>query len=309
MSTIETDAPALAARILDALAARGRDADDDAVLVARAITEAERIGSPEFGLRLLLAALDDPSLEWTPPPVETVGERAVLDASGRFAPLVLATAARLSADRADAGGLGLTVVVSPSGLGRLAPFARAIAERDLVGLVAVGSPPLVAPVAGNSAALGTNPLAAAVPSSAGAVVVDSASSELTRGRWQVLRERGEAVPEGSAIGASGHPVTDPDLVSAFLPRGGLAGMTLALVVEMLTNGAAGIPGSSRENRAAIVLALGSLTQDASLRSVGDDLRERITAAGGYVPGTRAAEADVRFAVDTEQWDRLIVHGK
>ena len=305
MATITIHAEDLEAGILTAFATRGLERDVDAAVAARAIVEAERVGMPEFGLGMLLRALDSTSISWAPADTTTDAQREIIDATSRFAPLVLATAARRSAERATAGGIGLTVVTNPGSLGRLGPYARVIAGRGLVGLVAVGSPPLVAPVGGSKAALGTNPLAAAVPTSTEPVVVDTASSELTRGKWQLLRDEGAPVPPDSAIGADGHPVSDASLVTAFLPRGGIAGMTMALVVEMLTNGVAGIPGSSTDRRAALVLALGSLGSDAELRAVGDDLRARLADAGGYVPGRRAAEAPSEVVVDSDTWSRIV----
>lgn len=280
---ISIDSADLEDLIASALARHGRD-DAAARLVSHALVEAERVGSPEFGLSLLVAAA---VRDWAPAPVSSHGAISSLDAGGRFAPLVVAEAALHSARTANADGIGMTVVVSPGGLGRIAPYARAIADAGVLGLIAVGAPPLVAPHDGTAAALGTNPVAVAFPTEGSPIVLDAASSAITRGRWSRIRSEGGDLPDGVAIDSDGEPTTDPDLVGAFLPRGGLAGTALALVVEALTNGVAGVPGSSSDRRAAMVMAVRSLAIDVDAAAVGEDLRARLEAAGGHVPGSRA----------------------
>ena len=278
----------LEALLRAAFAARGQADDPAARLAAAAIVEAERVGMPEFGLSLALGALESAEVRWGEPPLaQEHGGAVVLDAEGRFAPIVLAQAALLASARVGETGVGIVTVTAPGSLGRIAPFARAVADAGLLGIIAVGSPPLVAPHGGRAPALGTNPVATAIPSSTSPVVVDTSSSLLTKGRWGALRARGERLPEGVAIDAEGQPTTDAELVRAFLPRGGAFGTAMGIVVEMVVNGLTGLLGSSRERRGATVMAMRSLAIDAPLVAVGDDLRQRLEAAGGYVPGSAA----------------------
>lgn len=291
VSNTTVDSNVLEALLRATFVARGQ-ADGPAVrMAAAAIVEAERVGMPEFGLSLALGALESAQVRWDEPPIaDDRGGTVVLDAEGRFAPIVFAQAALLACARVQEGGVGIVAVTAPGSLGRIAPFARAIADAGLLGAIAVGSPPLVAPHGGHTAALGTNPVATAIPSSTTPIVVDTSSSLLTKGRWTQLRARGERVPEGAGLDADGQPTTDAELVRAFLPRGGAFGTAMGIVVEMLVNGLTGLLGSSRERRGATVLAMRSLAIDAPLTAVGDDLRERLHAAGGYVPGSTTPDA-------------------
>lgn len=299
------DSKELEAGLLAAFAARGQAATPAARMAAAAIVEAERLGMPEFGLSLALGALESGAVRWGEPVVAAEqGPAVVLDAEGRFAPIVFAEAALIAEARAHDAGIGIVAITAPGSLGRIAPYARAIAHAGMVGLVAVGSPPLVAPHGGTAAALGTNPVATAMPTSTTPIVVDASSSLLTRGRWSELRARGEAVPEGVAIDADGAPTTDAELVRAFLPRGGAFGSAMGMVVEMLVNGLTGFLGSSTSRRAATVVAVRSLGIDAPLTAVGDDLRERLVAAGGYVPGSNAPDAPGVVHVDAAVLARL-----
>jgi len=295
----------LEAQVLAAFAARGQAPTPAARMAAAAIVEAERVGMPEFGLSLALGGLESADMRWGETvPQDDRGAAIVLDAEGRFAPIVFAEAALIAAARAEAAGIGIVAVTGPGSLGRIAPYARAIASAGLVGLIAVGSPPLVAPHRGNAAALGTNPVATGIPTSTTPIVVDASSSLLTKGRWGELRARGEQVPDGVAIDAAGAVTRDAELVRAFLPRGGAFGSAMGIVVEMIVNGLTGSLGSSRERRSASVVALRSLEIDAPLTAVGDDLRARLEAAGGHVPGSNTPDAAGPVSVSTATLQRL-----
>lgn len=305
MTHTTIDSTELETRLLVAFQSRGLASTPAAVIAAAAMVEAERLGMPEFGISLALGALEANDVRWDQPISRTErGAAIVLDAEGHFAPLVVAEAALIAAARAEAAGIGIVAVTAPGSLGRIAPFARVIADAGLVGLVTVGSPPLVAPHGGVAAALGTNPIAAAIPSSGAPIVVDASSSLLTKGRWSQLRQRGERVPEGVAIAADGQPTRDAELVSAFLPRGGAFGTAMGVIVEMVTNGLTGSFGSARDRRAACVIAMQSLGLDAELSAVGDDLRERLVSTGGYVPGSNAPGSAGPVELDDELLRRL-----
>jgi L-2-hydroxycarboxylate dehydrogenase (NAD+) len=99
----------------------------------------------------------------------------------------------------------------------------------------VASSRLVAPPGGIRPMLGTNPIAFAVPSSRGPIVLDMGTSAYMMTEL-VLRERlGELLPEGVAIGPDGEPTRDPALArrGALLPFGGYKGFGLALMMQAL----------------------------------------------------------------------------
>jgi LDH2 family malate/lactate/ureidoglycolate dehydrogenase len=93
----------------------------------------------------------------------------------------------------------------------------------------------VAPFGGVKAVLGTNPLAIAVPSSRGPVVLDIGTSAYMMTEVMLRERLGELLPEGVAIGPDGEPTRDPALArrGALLPFGGYKGFGLALMIQAL----------------------------------------------------------------------------
>lgn len=287
MAAVEHGEEALQAQVREALLERGAEPGAATDLVAEALVSAELRGMSEFGLSLLRDA--DPvagDLRWTVGPVDLESAVAVVDAEGVFAPIAMAEASLAAAAAAERLGLAMRVVRAPGGLGRLAPYLRAIADRGLIGFAAVGAPPMVAPHGASAAAVGTNPFAVALPTSTTPIVVDAATSALTKGRWSRLRADGGLLPPGTAVDAFGDVTVDPEAAVAILSRGGALGTVTAIVVEALSGGVAGMVGSSPRRRAATIIAIRGLDLEAPVREVGDDLRARLEAAGGHVPGSR-----------------------
>jgi LDH2 family malate/lactate/ureidoglycolate dehydrogenase len=119
--------------------------------------------------------------------------------------------------------------------GRSAYYVEMIANAGLVAIHTASSSRQVAPLGGARAMLGTNPLAIAVPSSHGPIVLDIGTSAYMMTEV-LLRERlGELLPEGVAIGPDGGPTRDPTLArrGALLPFGGYKGFGLALMIQAL----------------------------------------------------------------------------
>jgi (2R)-3-sulfolactate dehydrogenase (NADP+) len=96
-------------------------------------------------------------------------------------------------------------------------------------------------VGGTKAIFGTNPLAAAFPTSSDPLVIDMSLSAVARGKLLVAAKNGQAIPEGWALSAKGKPTTDPQegLKGLMLPLGGDKGALLALIVELLVVGLSG----------------------------------------------------------------------
>src|SRR5690606_14411405 len=94
--------------------------------------------------------------------------------------------------------------------------------------------PTMAPWEGRDAILGTNPLAAAFPSSDGPpVVIDMATSAVARGRIRKAARAGEAIPADWALDEHGQPTTDAAaaLKGTVQPLAGAKGYALTLAVE------------------------------------------------------------------------------
>ena len=84
--------------------------------------------------------------------------------------------------------------------GRGAYYVEMIAKHGLVAIHTASSSPLVAPPGGIRPVLGTNPIAIAVPSSRGPIVLDMGTSAYMMTEVMLRERLGELLPEGVALG-------------------------------------------------------------------------------------------------------------
>jgi LDH2 family malate/lactate/ureidoglycolate dehydrogenase len=158
-----------------------------------------------------------------------------LDGGNNVGMLALFHAAEATIQKAAAQGMALVSVADAWMSGRSAYYVEMIAKAGLVAIHTAASSRLVAPPGGVEAVLGTNPVAIAIPSSRGPIVLDMGTSAFMM-TDVLMRERlGEPLPEGVAIGPGGEPTTDAALArrGALLPFGGYKGFGLALMVQAL----------------------------------------------------------------------------
>ena len=149
--------------------------------------------------------------------------------------LALYYAAEATIKKAQVHGIALVSVTDSWMSGRSAYYVEMIAKAGLVAIHTASSSRMVAPPGGAAAVLGTNPIAIAVPSSAGPVVLDMGTSAFMMTEV-LLRERlGEPLPEGVAIARDGTATRDAAQArrGALLPFGGYKGFGLALMVQAL----------------------------------------------------------------------------
>jgi LDH2 family malate/lactate/ureidoglycolate dehydrogenase len=156
------------------------------------------------------------------------------DGGNQVGMLAMYHAAEAAIRKAATHGIALVTVIDSWMSGRSACFVEMIARAGLVGIHTAASSRLVAPPGGTRAVLGTNPIAIAVPSSRGPIVLDMGTSAFMMTEV-LLRERlGELLPEGVAIGPDGAPTRDPALArrGALLPFGDYKGFGLALMMQI-----------------------------------------------------------------------------
>ena len=90
------------------------------------------------------------------------------------------------------------------------------------------------PISGGAeATFGTNPIACAFPTQGEAFVIDMGTSAFMSTDILFRQRRGEQLPEGVAIDATGKPTRDPvaALQGAILPFGGYKGFAMALMMQ------------------------------------------------------------------------------
>jgi ureidoglycolate dehydrogenase (NAD+) len=148
-------------------------------------------------------------------------------------------------DRRQKTGSCFGLVRDTTHTGAVGRYAQWLAERGCVGIIMVAGPAFVAYHGARIASLGTSPIAIAVPSRRGPIVLDMATSTISNGTILQARSTGGALPPGTALTREGAPTTDPRQAEILLPLGGPKGSGLALMFELVASVLAATPIQAR----------------------------------------------------------------
>jgi len=110
-------------------------------------------------------------------------------------------------------------------------------EAGCVGVAMSNTTPLMPAPGGAERIVGNNPLAIAVPTSAGVeIVLDMALSAVALGKIRLAASAGRPIPDTCATDPSGTPTTDAEeaVLGMLLPAAGHKGFGLALMIDVLT---------------------------------------------------------------------------
>jgi len=126
--------------------------------------------------------------------------------------------------RAEKTGAGFIAVRNSNHFGAAGSYAMMALEHDMIGLAMTNTDTTMGMMVPGSAstkpALGTNPLAVAVPAGKKPpFVLDMATSVVAYGKVGIARREGKSIPEGWAIDKEGKPVTDPTKAESNWMRG------------------------------------------------------------------------------------------
>ena len=168
--------------------------------------------------------------------VADAGGLVMLDADAGPGASTGAEAADLAVTRARAHGIACVIVRNANHFGASAYFTNRIADRDMVGIAACNTEPVMCAPFGGLPVLGTNPIAVAVPSLADLrPQLDMATTVTSQGRLLMALRAGEDIPVGWAVDAEGRPTTSAaaGLDGALLPVGGPKGFGLAFAIDAL----------------------------------------------------------------------------
>jgi len=143
---------------------------------------------------------------------------------------------------ARACGVASMAITRSYSIGVLGHPAEDVALRGLLAIVVSNAPPNMTAWGGKRKIFGTNPLAFAVPrEGAPPLVVDQATTMVTRVALVAAASEGRTIPDDWAFDADGRPTTDPAaaLKGSMAPAGGAKGANVALLVEVLAAALAG----------------------------------------------------------------------
>jgi LDH2 family malate/lactate/ureidoglycolate dehydrogenase len=243
------------ARELGERAMRGIGYDaEEARIITDHVIDAALCGYEYSGLAKLLNIPEHRRFALPRRPMQVLHETevsALYDGGNNVGMVAMYHAAKATIAKAEAHGISLVGVTDSWMSGRSAYFVEMIANAGLVAIHTASSGGAVAPHGGAGPVLGTNPIAFALPSKDGPLVLDMGTSAFMATELQLRARLGRELPEGVAIDRDGRPTRDPEEArrGALLPFGGPAaghkGFGLSLIVAALglLGGAAMVPGN------------------------------------------------------------------
>ena len=227
------------ARSLGERAMRGVGYDpEEARIVTDHVIDAALCGYEYSGLAKLLNVPEHRRFSLPRQPMKLLRETdvsALYDGGNNVGMLAIYHAAKATIEKAKAHGIALVGVTNTWMSGRNAYFVEMIAREGYVAIHTASSGGAVAPLGGIKPILGTNPIAFAIPTEDGPLLLDMGTSAFMATELQLRVRRHEALPEGVAIDREGKPTTDPAAAQAgaLLPFAGYKGFGLGLIVQAL----------------------------------------------------------------------------
>ncbi len=220
-----------------------------AALEAEVMAEADLLGVPSHGVRMLpglVKALHDgrancaPNIRLT----SEFGATCMLDGDNGPGRYISCRAMEEAVHRARQFGVGVCLAAGTTHWGRAHAYASRAAKKGMIGICTTNGIPCMAVWGATGKVIGNNPLAIGIPrnESDAPMVLDMAMSQAAVGKVATWLREGREIPAGWGLDADGKPSSDPQaiLAGAVLPFGGHKGAGLALMMEILTAGLAGM---------------------------------------------------------------------
>jgi LDH2 family malate/lactate/ureidoglycolate dehydrogenase len=211
---------------------------DEARILADHVVDAALCGYEYSGLPKLLNVADHPRYKAPRGPLRVLRETSVLvlfDGGNQNGMVGMYHATRAAIERARPHGLAVVGVNNLWMSGRSAYYVEMAARAGLIAVHTVAAHPMVAPLGGARAALGTNPIAFGFPMEGDPLVIDLGTSAFMGTDLQFRHRLGIPLPDGVAIDEHGRPTTDAGAArrGAILPFGAHKGYALAVAMHAL----------------------------------------------------------------------------
>jgi ureidoglycolate dehydrogenase (NAD+) len=327
---------ALGRFIRDALTAKGASATDAAIVAEGLVwanlrgVDGHGVSRLPFYLKMISRGEIDPKAQ--PRLTQDRAATFVLDGGHGFGPVAMMQAVAIAAERAGKAGVCFGLVRETTHTGAVGRYAQWLAERGYAALIMGAGPAFVAYHGARVASLGTSPIAIAVPSGAGPIVLDMATSTISNGKILHALATGTQLPPGSVLSKDGEPTTDPAQAEILLPLGGAKGSGLALMFEMLASVLAAAPIQARtlgpekrrrltQNSAILAVDIGHFRPLADFSRDADTLSALLKALPRQqgvneilLPGERAGRTETErrksgIPVPAKLWEELVAVAK
>jgi LDH2 family malate/lactate/ureidoglycolate dehydrogenase len=169
----------------------------------------------------------------------------VIDVGHGFGPVAVMQAAALAVERARKLGVCFGLVREQTHTGAIGRYAQWIAQQGCAAIIMGAGPALMAYHGTRVRSMATSPIAIAVPSGKGPIVLDMATSTISNGKILAAKATGQPLPSGTVLTGDGEPTTDANKAEILLPLGGPKGSGLGLMFEMLASVLAAAPIQAR----------------------------------------------------------------
>jgi LDH2 family malate/lactate/ureidoglycolate dehydrogenase len=216
--------------------------DADAALLADTLVQADLWGHQSHGvLRLdwylarILAKKMNPVTQAEK--VVDGGAIAVVDGHDGVGQVLTHLAIKEAVERAKQHGIGAVGVRNSNHFGTAMYYTAVGAREGCVAFLSTNASPAMAPWGGRKKVVGTNPWSWAAPAGRHPpMMLDVANTGVARGKIYLARQKGERIPEGWALDASGAPTTDPQAAidGIVLPMAQHKGYAIALMMDVLS---------------------------------------------------------------------------
>lgn len=220
-----------------ALVSIGFSSEESRVIAAH-LVDAALCGYTFAGLPRILTIAEDPRTKQPRTPVRIIRETpvsALVDGGNYVGYYAIHRAAEIAIEKANQSRFAIVGVHNCHLSGRNAYYLEMIARAGFVGIHLASAPPIVVPLGGLRPALGTNPIAFAVPRDPDPYIFDMGTAAIMRGEVILRSRTGEKLPDGVAIDRDGYPTTDPAaaLLGGILPFAGHKGYGLSCMIQAL----------------------------------------------------------------------------
>ncbi|KAL3832501.1 hypothetical protein ACJMK2_024140 [Sinanodonta woodiana] len=218
--------------------------EDDAGALADLLVSADYRGHYSHGLNRLYIYIQDVKSGTTasnakPEIVKETIATALVDGNNVLGPIVGRFCIDLAIKKAKDAGIGWVSARNSNHFGIAGWYGLRAVDSGMIGMAFTNASPLLVPTRATKAVFGTNPICVAAPAKDGdSFVLDMATTVVAYGKVEMAHRKGEMIPPGWGMDASGKETQDPGECQCLFPLGGTErtsgykGYGLSMMVEL-----------------------------------------------------------------------------
>lgn len=146
---------------------------------------------------------------------------AVIDGHDGMGQLIGVKAMKMAIEKAKKTGMAIVSVRNSNHYGIAGYYAKMACDEGLMGMSFTNSEAIMVPTFARKAMLGSNPIAVAMPAEPYPFFFDASTTVVTRGKLEIYRKKGEALPDGWALDKEGKASNDaPDVLDNIIKKAG-----------------------------------------------------------------------------------------